>query len=151
MREKLLNESTSVEAESSAAEIARELVGAGAIQITTQYRNGRVHGLAWTMMMRGQQAFFAMPARSEAVYAILEKREKRPFTLQRKQLLIDKAQRVAWRHLYRWVQAQVAMIRTGMMEPAEPFCPFMTIPGHDQTLFQAVAATGLLPAPEVKQ
>jgi len=30
----------------------------------------------------------------------------------------------AWRHLYRWIKAQVAMVGTGMLEPAEPFLTF---------------------------
>jgi len=148
---RLLNETTNVAAEMSAAEISKELVAAGALQIATQYRNGQISGLSWSMMVRGHEAFFAMPARVDGVFNYFLDRNKTVLTPQRKQELRDKAQRVAWRHLYRWVQAQVAMIRTGMMEPAEPFIPFVTIPGNNQTLFEAFAETRGLPMPEQPQ
>ena len=151
MKPKLLNESTVVPAENSAAEITKELVRAGALQIATQYRSGRISGLSWSMLIRGREAFFSMPARVDGVYRILVDRHQGYLSEQRKGDLLEKAQRVAWRHLYRWVQAQTAMIATGMLEPAEPFIPFVTIPGGKQTLFEAFAESGrLLAAPEAK-
>jgi len=143
---KLLNETTTVPAETSAAEITRELVTAGATQVATQYRLGKIYGLSWSMMIDGREAHFAMPARVEGVYKVLAARQKGFFSEQRKAELLDRAHRIAWRHLYRWTQAQVAMIRTSMMAPAEPFLAFVTVPGSDQTLFQAFVASRALPA-----
>ena len=116
---KLLNESTEVPAEHSVAEIVKELVGAGAIEVRTQYREGRVGGLAWVMVVAGKEWSFAMPARVEAVHRILRARIKGHMNSQQLEAVQARAERVAWRHLYRWVQAQVAMVRTGMMAPAE--------------------------------
>lgn len=37
----------------------------------------------------------------------------------------QQAERVAWRQLLRWVQAQLAMIECGMTEASEVFFPYM--------------------------
>ena len=148
---KLLNETTTVPAEISAAEITKELVRAGAVEISTQYREGRVHGLSWVMPIKGSEVYFTMPARVEGVLRILVSRHKGYLGPERKQELVEKAQRVAWRHLYRWVQSQIAMIATHMLEPGEAFLSFATIPGGTQTLFERFSEFARLPAPGARQ
>src|SRR5260370_35901528 len=151
MEVKLVKEASGVAGEGSGGEMTKEPVRAGALQISTQYRAGRISGLSWSMPVRGHEACFSMPARVDGVYRIFADRQQGYLSEQLKAKRLEKAQRVAWRHLYRWVQAQTAMIATGMMEPAEPFIPFVTIPGSTQTLFEAFAETGrLLAAPETK-
>ena len=142
---KLLSETTEVPAEASATEIMRELVSAGALEVTTHYRDGRIHGLHWRMPVHGTQAHFVMPARESGVYQVLASRYKTFVSEERKRELWEQAHRIAWRHLLKWVQAQIAIVRTGVLEPGELFAGFLVEPGSSgQTLFQAfVAARGI--------
>lgn len=142
----LFMETTEVPPERTAAEISAEIIKAGATQIATDFKNGQITGLRWTMPVCGQSVAFSMPARVTPVYEILLRR-KGFSTLWTKEngILTDKpyhaeiylkARRVAWRQLLRWVQAQLAMIETGMVQPEEVFFAYMFDPVKEQTLFQ---------------
>jgi len=39
----------------------------------------------------------------------------------------SQARRVAWRQILRWVQAQIALIETGMVELKEVFLPYILL------------------------
>jgi hypothetical protein len=80
-----------------------------------------------------------MPVRVEPILKILGNREQ--------------AERVAWRQLLRWVQAQNAMIETGMVQAVEVYLPYMVIHASGQTLFQRMndSQFKMLPAPEKTQ
>lgn len=121
----LFMEHTEVPAEKTASEISAVLIQAGATQIATDFENGKITGLRW--IMRG--LMFAMPARVDPVYQIFLKRTQ--YYQRYGQVPTDtdgairaKAVRVAWRQLFRWVQAQVAMIECGMAEETEVFFPY---------------------------
>lgn len=146
----LYMETTEIPAERTAGEITAALVNAGASQISTEYAAGKITGLRWVMHVGGQDALFSMPARVEPIYKILRKRAgTRYFGAADEQRVRDKAQRVAWRQLLRWVLAQLAMIDCGMIEAAEVFLPFVQT-ASGQTLFEAFRDRKLLPPPEVQ-
>jgi hypothetical protein len=152
----LFMETTEVPPERSAAEISAEIISAR--QIATDFENGEITGLRWTMRVNGADVLFTMPARVEPVYTILCKRkgfgtlwtgagaEKKPYHAE----LYVKARRIAWRQLLRWVQAQLAMIDTGMVQPEEVFFAYMFDPMKEQTIFERFAESGfkLLEAPK---
>jgi hypothetical protein len=55
---------------------------------------------------------------------------------------MEQAQRIAWRQLLRWVQAQLAMIDTGMVRTEEVFMPYIVVnPATNQTLFERMQET----------
>lgn len=65
----------------------------------------------------------------------------------------EQARRVAWRQLYRWVQAQVALIQTGMVKTQEVFMPYLRT-STGQTVYELAEQRGfklMLPAPEAQQ
>jgi hypothetical protein len=138
----LYMETTTVPASRTAAEVSAELIQAGATQIATSYDNGRVVGLRWTMKVHGIDALFEMPARVEPMYRLFCKRKGwRTHTTAGAISSLDlweKSERVAWRQLLRWVQAQNAMIETGMVQPMEVFTAYWIPPGQDQTLFDSI-------------
>jgi hypothetical protein len=122
----LYMESTEIHPAKSAAEVSAVLIGAGAIQIATDYDNGRVTGLRWVMRINDQSLVFSMPARVEPIYKILMKRASgRYLTDSDRARIREKAERVAWRQLLRWAQAQVAMIEVGMVQAHEVFFPYL--------------------------
>lgn len=152
----LYMETTEIPAERSAADVASELIKAGATQIATDYNQCKVVGLRWTMRVQGADALFEMPARIFPIYKILRERKGIKVTWAPDfepgdKALWEKAERIAWRQLLRWVQAQNAMIETGMVHPMEVFTAYWIPPGQSRTLFQGLMENQFkaLPAPEV--
>ena len=140
---KLYMESTAITAERTASEITYLLVQAGATQTYNRYENKKVVGLSFTLLITGKVVPFCLPVRVTPVLAYLQKR--RPSSTRHKFVARDseQAERVAWRQLLRWIQAQLAMIDTGMVQSAEVFMPYVEVePGL--TLFQKMVGDGRL-------
>ena len=91
---------------------------------------------------------YSLPARVEPVYKLLVDRRSDGWQTAVRTRVRLQAERVAWRQLLRWVQAQLAMIETGMVKGAEVFLPYME--GRDgRTFFEEFESQQLrLPAPE---
>lgn len=125
----LYMETTGISPAKTAAEIIELLVRAGATQIASDYADGKLSGLAFVLPARGRGMphSYRLPVRVEPVFKILAARRKRRSRLWAMAVAKDKdqAERVAWRQLYRWVQAQLAMIEVGMAETPEVFLPYM--------------------------
>jgi hypothetical protein len=150
----LYMETTGIAPDKTAAEIQSLLVQAGAGRIMTEYTEGKkLKGLSFTLMIKGTEVPFSLPARLDPVFLYLQKKRS-PLTRDRKQQEDRlQAERVAWRQLLRWIQAQIAMIDTGMVAAEEVFLPYVqTAP--NQTLFERMTSTGqierlaLQPAPK---
>lgn len=136
MAKTLHMETTQVSASRTAGEIIQELVSSGARQIATDYNERQqITGLRWVFQVNGQPALFAMPARVEPIYKILRSRRKGFQGGAAELALREQAERVAWRQLLRWVQAQIALIQTGMVEPGEVFAPYLIDHGTGKTLW----------------
>jgi hypothetical protein len=140
-----LKKHDSTRASNYAGEIAQELVSLGAITVEMRYAQEHITALAWIMPVNGAVAHFLMPARVDSVLKMLIKREP---TLSPTELgrLSRRAERIAWRYLARWVEAQGTMVRAGMLAPAEPFVSFAVFPGGTRTLFEIFAERGRLEA-----
>jgi len=52
----------------------------------------------------------------------------------------EQAARVAWRQVYRWVQAQFALINLRMVEAHEVFLPYMMDTNNGSTFYQTLKA-----------
>jgi hypothetical protein len=87
------------------------------------------------MPVGGRDVLFDMPVRIEPVFKMLEARAKRPRADFRENATRD-AERIAWRQLLRWVQAQNAMIDTGMVEAAEVYLPYRVVNASGETVFR---------------
>jgi hypothetical protein len=143
MSKTLFMETTEIRPEKTAGELTGLLVSAGARQIATDYNgNGRITGLRWTMKVGPADVLFAMPVRIEPIFKLLKDRRGSTWLSDQDKVDIrEKAERVAWRQLYRWTQAQVAMIETGMVEAAEVFLPYADIAG--ESLYSRMVASGM--------
>ena len=118
-------ESTEIASERSAAEVSAVLVQAGATSVSVRYDSGKVVGMTWTMRVGATELPFSMPARVEPVCQVLLKRRAGFVDNPTKARIRAQAERVAWRQLLRWVQAQLAMIEVGMAQRAEVFMPYI--------------------------
>ena len=145
-------ETTEVAPERSAADIICLLVRGGAREVAMSY-DGRqkVTGLRFTIQVGPHQLLFALPARTGPVYDYLHRQVKGRGSWYDSQDQVSKlrakAERIAWRQMLRWIQAQLAMIETGMVQTHEVFLPYLQQGG--QTLFEAFVDHSLkaLPAP----
>jgi hypothetical protein len=150
-------ETTEVPPHKTAGEITNLLVRAGATQVSLDYKDSKIVGMRFTYPVDGYVVPFCLPVRVEPVFKVLNGR-RTPDAWKRgnRQDMAEKdreqAERVAWRQLLRWTEAQLAMIDTGMVKTEEVFLPYAWTPGG-RTLFEEFIATGsaarMLPAPEV--
>jgi hypothetical protein len=148
MKNRLFMETTKVPASQSAAEIVAQLVAHGAKSINTDYEAGKIVGLRWIMRINGLDILFDMPARVDPVF----KRLQRESPGHNNERLREKAERVAWRQLLRWVQAQNAMIDIGMAQTAEVFMPYIVLnPSTNQRLFDSLMENQMKMLPAAKQ
>ena len=122
---------TAIEAIRTIGEIQGYLVRMGASQIAMDFKNGEVSGLYFTMTVKGQTIPYQLPARIDPVYKILH--QGRYLTEAAKDM--QQAKRVAWRQIYRWIQAQLAMVEVGMVEAAEVMMPYIQV-APNETLYQ---------------
>jgi hypothetical protein len=139
--------STEIEAVRTMSQIQEYLVRMGANQIATQFdeKTREPSALYFTMTIRGNSVPFQLPARVEPVFKIINGdgwgRDKVRDMAQ--------AKRVAWRQIYRWIQAQLSLIETGMVEAEEVLMPYIQV-APNETLYQRAVSAGfqkLLPPP----
>lgn len=122
---------TKIEATKTATEIIEVLVASGARQIATDYgEKGNITGLRFVIAIGSGARAFSLPVRTEALL---------------KHVRNDRAQaeRVGWRQLLRWTQAQLAMIEIGMVKAEEVYAPYMIATPDGRTLFQWISDGGM--------
>jgi len=54
----------------------------------------------------------------------------------------DQARRIAWRQILRWVQAQMALVQTGMVTADQVFMPYIMVDKEGTTLYQQLISQG---------
>lgn len=140
MPQKMYMQTTAIPAMQTAGEIISLLVQSGAREISQTYDGKmKLTGVRFTLEVApGMIRLFSLPVRIEPVFKCINGARK--YNWDRTESAAkdrEQAERVAWRQLYRWCQAQLAMIQTGMVEAGEVFLPYME---HEsgQTLFELV-------------
>ena len=146
----LFMETTGISAEQTAGEVTYLLSQAGAAKIMQEFDKQRaVSGLSFSLRVGDCELAFTLPVRTEPIFKIINGR--RPVVRRQRCEDQDREQsvRVAWRQIFRWVQAQLAMIETGMVRTEEVFMPYMVLKGK-KTMYEVMSAQGFqkaLPAP----
>jgi hypothetical protein len=140
-------ETTKISAERTAQEIVCLLAAAGATAVLTDYsRDRKICGLAFKLDVGGSQMPFSLPARIDPVFQRIQKGRAPRNRTKNEPADRLQAERVAWRQLLRWIQAQLAMIETGMVAAQEVFLPYAQGAGG-KTLYEALTASGRLCLP----
>ena len=148
----LLNYTTSISGEKTIGEIQKALSRAGARAILCEYDGfGNVSALAFRIATQFGEISFQLPANVSAVKKILSKQAQTGKIPRRFANDDGQAARVAWRILKDWIEAQLALIETGMVTVEQVFLPFAQN-ATGQTVYEALLEkrfTGLaLPAPK---
>jgi len=145
---RLYMETTKIPPERTVQEIGSLLAQAGARQIVTEFdAGGEIIGVRWTIERDGITIPFSMPARIEPVFQLLIQRLSPRNRDKKAEQVREQARRVAWRQLFRWLEAQLAMIETGMVATEEVFMPYIEVrPGR--TMFEELVAGRFKALPE---
>lgn len=114
----ILNYTTTIAASKTVAEIQTILAKAGAEQVIIRYGKG---GDPASLVFELKGEMYMLPCRAEAVHKKLLRDRSVPGRLSTP----EQALRVAWRILKDWVEAQVAIISTGMVDIQEVMLPYM--------------------------
>ena len=131
----LLNYTTKVPAEKTAAEIMSMLAKKGATQVMMDYGlGGQPVGLKWRVNTAYGPLGFALPINSEAVAEVFIRQGVLTTNIQSRK---EQAERTAWRIVKEWVGAQMALIETEMVSMEEVFLPYMLTDGR--TVYEALS------------
>jgi hypothetical protein len=120
----LLNYTTQVSVTRTVGHIQGLLVESGARAIMAEYSpDGAVVGMSFKVETPHGPRAYTLPVRAERVLAVLT-REKVP----QRYRTPEHAERVAWRILKDWVEAQLALLKTEMVTLDQVMLPYMATP-----------------------
>jgi hypothetical protein len=124
--ENLLNYRTEVAVGKTVAEIVALLVGKNVASINTGYKDGKVEAVTFVVKIAEAMVPFRLTPNVAGV-------AKRPEV--RSQGMAQ-AERVAWRIVLRWVEAQMAMVESNQAEIGQIFMPY-AVDNNGETLWNA--------------
>ncbi len=140
------NYTTSAKVRNTAAMIEQVLVDAGVLEVHRSYEGGEVNGLRFVIEQEGSSLPFVIPINWQGTMRAMRAHPKTPNSRANE----AQAKRTAWKNVYDWIRAQMALIATGAAEPAEVFFPYLVAP-DGRTLYQVARERGfaaMLPAPK---
>jgi hypothetical protein len=121
-RQSIANYTTSIEAGKTVTEITRLLASAKATMILMEYDGfGGVDALSFRIQTQFGILSFRLPSNVDGVYAVISHSPKVPRSLRNQ----AQARRVAWRIIYHWIDAQLAMIAAGLVRFEQVFLPYV--------------------------
>ena len=130
----ILNYTTSIATEKTAAEIQKKLAMTGAQAVMSEYDKD---GVMCAMSFRIDTMFFRLPINIDGVYTTLTEDASVPKRLK----TYEQSARVAWRIIKDWIEAQIAIIEAGQAELKQVFLPYAQ--NRDgKTLYEAMRDGG---------
>lgn len=127
----LLNYTTEIDPDKTAAEISRCLSMHGASAVMTEYdkEGGFVSAISFQITIGERKMGFRLPCDWRPVFIILTKGKKNPhWDETRKRHWVSEwegqAVRTAWRIVKDWVEAQMALVECQMVTTQEVFLPY---------------------------
>lgn len=134
----ILNYTTSISTEKTAAEIQKKLASAKAQAVLCEYDDdGVMCAMSFRIMTPHGMISFRMPANTQGVHKALKSDDRVPKKLKTK----EQAARVSWRILKDWIEAQLAIVNAEMADLTEVFLPYAQ--GESgQTMYEAMEQSG---------
>lgn len=137
----ILNHTTEVPAATTVSQVIGMLARKGAQSITQDFfGDGRVKAVSFVLRVGVMPVRFLLPANTAGVASVL--RKEKPFGSYSKGTRdgyyakqVAQAERIAWRILKDWVEAQMALIESGQAEAAQVFMPYATH-ASGQTMYE---------------
>lgn len=127
----ILNYTTGIESHKTIGEITSILAKRGVTTVSTRYVDGRAHGIAFTVDTPEGLRDFDLPANVDGVWAVFQKQVKGQHCNR------AQAERTAWRILKDWIEAQMAIIESGLVTFDEVMLPWMLLDGRGKTVYES--------------
>jgi|SRR5271166_5994195 len=145
-----LNYTTSIPATQTVGECSRLLADAGAEMVSITYRDRKPVGLAFRLSMgpAGPQDFI-LPVDIEGVARLLRNADYPPSVrpnVLAKYVSMAHAERVGWRVVKDWLEAQLSIIAAGMAKLDQVMLPYLQV--QSGSLYELVQEKGRLSALE---
>ena len=134
----ILNYTTSINTEKTAAEIQKKLAMAKAQAVLCEYDDDAVmSAMSFRINTPHGVIMFRLPANTKGVLKSLKRDSKVPKKLKTK----EQAAKVAWRVLKDWIEAQLAIVEAEMADLTEVFLPYAQS-SDGKTLYQSIEQSG---------
>ena len=142
----LLDYTTKVPVSRTIAQVQAKLVEHGARAVMMEYDDrGRITALAFNVNMPNGELPIRLPIDAAATLRVLQ-RQATDREIPAGYAKDDHAYRVAWRNIFHWVSAQLALLETEMVRMEEIFLPYV-ITRSGQTIYQVMAEKHFLLGP----
>lgn len=136
----ILNYTTSIATEKTAAEIQKKLAQAKAQAILCEYDDEAVMcAMSFRIVTPSGVIMFRLPANTDGVFRTLLSNPKVPKRSKTK----EQAAKVAWRILKDWIEAQLAIVEAEMAELTEVFLPYAQDPSG-KTVYESISDNNFL-------
>ena len=130
----ILNYTTTVDSFKTVSEIEHILVKHNAKSIMKNYDGESITGLSFLIDTGVQQIPVRLPVKIDECLEVLKK-EKKNSPRSNIKATREQAERVAWRILKDWVEAQMALLDIQMVRFEEIFLPYIET-GNGQTIYE---------------
>lgn len=134
------NYTTTISVNKTIGEIQGILSKHGATAIMTEYDNGNVTGLSFKIMTPRGELGIRLPSNTDRVLQVLKNQKKNNTKVKD---TFEQANKVAWRIIKDWVDAQMAILETEMVEMEQIFLPYV-LNNKGKTLYQEFKENQLL-------
>ena len=132
----ILNYTTSIDPHRTMGEIQKMLAAAGARGVGIEYdQAGDPIAVAFQLNVNGLLGY-RLPCRTDKVFTVLQRQHKAG-KIERRYTTKEHAQRVAWRIVKDWLEAQLAIIQSEMVEVTEVFMPYQLM-ASGQTMYEVM-------------
>jgi len=132
----LLNYTTTIAASKTIGEMQAALAKAGASTIAIQYDGGAPRGLTFGLRTPHGPKVFTLPVDVGSVQRVLKRQRSAGGLSRAKFESAEHAERVAWRILKTWLEAQLALVQVQMATVDQVMLPYLHVDG-DTTLYAA--------------
>lgn len=137
----ILNYTTTVDSFKTVSEIEYILMKHKAKSIMKNYDGESITGLSFLIDTGFRQIPVRLPVKVDECLEVL-KREKKNSPRSSIKATREQAERVAWRILKDWIEAQMALLDIEMVEMQEIFLPYIEIQG--QTIYEKLEQKNFL-------
>lgn len=135
-----LNYTTTVNVDRTVGEVTKILAKAGAARVSTDYdQRGRAVGIGFMLTTPHGSREFTLAVDIEGVHELL----RRDPAVQKRGVsftTVSHAERVAWRVVKDWLEAQLALIAANMASLDQVMLPFLVVANDGSTLYDAYRA-----------
>jgi hypothetical protein len=130
----LLNYTTTIDPLKTAGEIEYILIKHGATAVMKSCAGGRVESLQFKIPTGSGELPIKLPINVGPVLEVLKQQKRECSKVQATE---EQAERVAWRILKDWVEAQMAILETQMVQLDQIFLPYI-MANAKQTLYEVM-------------